>query len=492
MPANWSRDAPDLMIALDRTCGPLALQIQEQLRVAIREGRLVAGERLPSTRRLADHLGVSRGTVVEVYEQLVAEGYVDSAVGSGTRVARIPGAQRLDRTEGTRPAAPRPKPEIDFEYGIPDLGSVPLRDWVWAVGEATRTLPTARLGDEEPAGSRHLRQVVTAYHRRVRAGCATADDAVVVGGFRQGLAFTLATLARSGIKVLALEDPGPREHDVIARRAGLAVVPIPVDAEGLNVAALRATQARAVLVTPAHQCPTGVALSPSRRRELVSWANEVDGVILEDDYDAEFRYDRQAVGSLQGLDPERVFALGSVSKTIAPTIRIGWVLAPPRYVEALTEAKHLSSRGAPGLDQEALALLVESGRFDRHLRRVRDLYRARRDALAEQVAADFGPDRLQGLAAGCHTVLLLPSDVDEDSVVEAALSLGVRVTGLGHYRLTHTPADPALLLAFGNLSTHQLVRGVHAIAEAVRRSAGPGGGSGASSGSSPRPAAVTP
>ncbi len=146
MPATWSRDAPDLMIALDRTCGPLALQIQEQLRVAIREARLVAGERLPSTRRLVDHLGVSRGTVVEVYEQLVAEGYVDSAVGSGTRVARIPGAQRRDRTEGTPPAAPGPKPEIDFEYGIPDLGSVPLRDWVWAVGEATRTLPTARLG----------------------------------------------------------------------------------------------------------------------------------------------------------------------------------------------------------------------------------------------------------------------------------------------------------------------------------------------------------
>jgi GntR family transcriptional regulator/MocR family aminotransferase len=475
MPADWSRDAPNLMIALDRTGAALTLQIQEHLRVAIREGRLVAGERLPSTRRLAEHLGVSRGTVVEVYEQLVAEGYVDSAVGSGTRVAQTPGAQRRHRTTSPPAAAPRPKPTIDFEYGIPDLGSVPLRDWVWAVGEASRTLPTARLGDEEPAGSRHLREVATAYHCRVRAGCATADDAVVVGGFRQGLAFTLATLARSGIDVVGLEDPGPREHDVIAQRAGLEAVPIPVDAEGLDVAALRATQARAVLVTPAHQCPTGVALSPSRRRELVAWANEVDGVILEDDYDAEFRYDRQAVGSLQGLDPERVFALGSVSKTIAPAIRIGWVLAPPRFLEALTEEKQLSSRGAPGLDQEALALLIESGRFDRHLRRVRDLYRARRDALADTVATVFGADRLQGLAAGCHTVLLLPLHVDEDSVVEAARSQGVRVTGLGHYRLTHTPADPALLLAFGNLSEHQLVHGVHAIAEAVRRSAEPKG-----------------
>jgi GntR family transcriptional regulator/MocR family aminotransferase len=483
MPADWSREAPALMIAVDPTGVPLALQIQDQLRVAIREGRLLGGERLPSTRRLADHLGVSRGTVVEAYEQLVAEGYLDSAVGSGTRVARIPGAERRDRTEAPLAAAARPKAEIDFEYGIPDLGSVPLRDWVWAVGKATRTLPTAGLGDEEPAGSCHLREVLTAYHRRVRAGCATADDAVVVGGFRQGLAFSLATLARSGVEVIALEDPGPREHDVIAGRAGLTVVPVPVDDEGLNVAALRATQARAVLVTPAHQCPTGVALSPSRRRELVAWAHQVDGVILEDDYDAEFRYDRQAVGSLQGLDPERVFALGSVSKTLAPTIRIGWVLAPPRFVELLTEEKQLSSRGAPGLDQEALALLVESGRFDRHLRRVRDLYRARRDALTGEVATVFGPDRLQGLAAGCHAVLLLPSEVDEDAVVEAALSLGVRVTGLRRYRLSATPAEPALLLGFGNLSQHQLVRGVHAIAEAVRRSAAPPKMRGISSGS---------
>src|SRR5690242_13984814 len=205
MPAHWSRDAPDLMIAVDRSGAPLALQLQEQLRVAIREGRLLAGERLPSTRRLAERLGVSRGTVVEVYEQLVAEGYVDSAVGSGTRVARIPGVARRDRGQPAPSASARPRFEIDFEYGIPDLGSVPLRDWVWAVGEATRTLPISGLGDEEPAGSRHLREVVTAYHRRVRAGCATADDAVVVGGFRQGLAFTLATLARSGIDTLALE-----------------------------------------------------------------------------------------------------------------------------------------------------------------------------------------------------------------------------------------------------------------------------------------------
>jgi GntR family transcriptional regulator/MocR family aminotransferase len=227
-----------------------------------------------------------------------------------------------------------------------------------------------------------------------------------------------------------------------------------------------------VLVTPAHQCPTGVALSPSRRQQLVSWAHEVDGVILEDDYDAEFRYDRHPIGSLQGLDAERVIALGSVSKTLAPAIKLGWLLLPPRFVPAVIEEKRLGSRGAPALDQEALALLMESGRFDRHLRRVKELYRARRDVLAAEVAATFGADRLQGLAAGCHALLRLPDGVSEVAVEEAARSLSVNVTGLSRYRLAGGDAShaPGLVLGFGNVTEHQIHRGVRALAEAVRLS----------------------
>jgi GntR family transcriptional regulator/MocR family aminotransferase len=290
------------------------------------------------------------------------------------------------------------------------------------------------------------------------------------------LAFALATLAQDGFQRIALEDPGPREHDVIARRAGLDAVPVPVDDHGLDVDRLAETGARAVLVTPAHQCPTGVALSPSRRRDLVAWADEVDGVILEDDYDAEFRYDRQPVGSLQGLNPARVIALGSVSKTLAPAIRLGWVLAPARFVATIVEEKRLSSRGAPGLDQEALALLMETGRFDRHLRRVRDIYRARRDVLAAEVDLAFGPGRLQGLAAGCHALLLLPDGTSESAVVETAATMGVRVNGLGHYRFVAVNADaysdprpPALVLGFGNVSKHQISRGIRKLAKAVDR-----------------------
>jgi GntR family transcriptional regulator/MocR family aminotransferase len=475
MAVEWARGGPDLLVALDHGAGSLGIQIQDQLRAAIRDRRLSAGERLPSTRHLAELLGISRGTVVDVYEQLLAEGYVESAVGSGTRVAAMPSGGSAPRSSGVVGASARPA-EADFEYGIPDLGSVPLTDWCRAVSEAARTLPTAELGNEDPAGSTHLREVVTAYHRRVRSGCAVAEDAVVVSGFRQGLTFALATLPQHGIQRIALEDPGPREHDVIARRAGLDAVPVPVDDQGIDVSFLRKTGARAVLLTPAHQCPTGVALGPSRRRELVAWADEVDGVILEDDYDAEFRYDRQPVGSLQGLNPVRVIALGSVSKTLAPAIRLGWVLAPPRFVAGIVEEQRLSCRGASRLDQEALALFMESGRFDRHVRRVREIYRGRRDVLAAEAELAWGPGRLHGLEAGCHALLSLPDGTSERAVVATAATMGVRVNGLGHYRFVTVDAEaepaprpPALVLGFGNVGERQIRRGIRTLAQAVRQ-----------------------
>jgi len=485
MTVKWSRGGPDLLVTLDRGAGALGIQIGDQLRAAIRQQRLAGRERLPSTRHLAGLLGVSRGTIVDVYEQLIAEGYLDSEIGSGTRVAATPTSTLA--SGGAVDVAPAASGtsrmlEINFEYGIPDLGSVPLADWSWAIAKATKTVRTAELGDEEGAGSHHLREVVTAYHRRVRSGCAIADDAIIVSGFRQGLAFTLATLASNGIHSIALEDPGPRDHKLIARRAGLVPMPVGVDDNGLDVEPLRASGARAVLLTPAHQCPTGVALSAGRRRELIAWADEVDGVILEDDYDAEFRYDRQPVGSLQGLHPDRVIALGSVSKTLAPTFRLGWVLTPRRFRAGILEEKTLSSRGAPGLDQEALALLMETGRFDRHLRQVREIYRARRRVLEIEVDLAFGPGRLTGLAAGCHAVLRLPDARSELTVATEAAALGVRVNPLGAYRFE--PADagagdeepsngypPALVLGFGNVTEDQIRRGIRSIASVARASA---------------------
>jgi len=434
------------------------------------------GERLPSTRQLADQLGVSRGLVVSAYEQLLAEGYVVSTVGSGTRVAS---AFTGDDDQGsTEVLEVRPAPRIDFGYGIPDLRSFPTRDWVWALGDATKAVSAAALGDGTVEGDAHLREVLAGYHRRVRAGCADAANTLVVGGFRQGLNLVLAALVAHGITLIGLEDPGPRDHDQIARRQGMRVCGVAVDAEGVCVDGLRASGARAVLLTPAHQCPTGAVLSAARRQELVQWAHEVDGVILEDDYDAEFRYDRQPVGSLQGLAPDRVVALGSVSKTLAPALRIGWVFTPPRFRDAIRTEQHLTSRGVPQLDQLALARLIETGRFDRHLRRVRDRYRARRDALVLAVAESLEDATITGLDAGHHALLRLPTGVDEHQVVAMAADAGVAVRGLSDYRVV--PDDdarirdwpPALVIGFGNTTTDQIRGGIGLLAELVVAASG--------------------
>ena len=314
--------------------------------------------------------------------------------------------------------------------------------------------------------------MLAAYHRRVRAGTADAEHTVIVNGFRQGLVLALGALARSGVERVGLEDPGPRQHDEIVRRAGMEAMALPVDRAGLDVDALRRSGARAVVVTPAHQCPTGVVMAPERRQALVAWAAEVDGIVLEDDYDAEFRYDRQPVGSLQGLAPERVLALGSLSKTLAPGIRLGWLLVPPALVEPVVREKLMTSRGAPALDQLALATLLESGRYDRHVRRMLDVYRRRRDVLERAVTEHAPGSRLTGLEAGCHAVLELPTGVTEDEVVRAALRRAVRVYGLSRYRVDAPTAGDAevpaaLVLGFGNVSEERIRRGIEVLGAAM-------------------------
>ena len=477
MTVGFSGVVPELALAVDRSADvPLGHQIQEALRRAIRSGRLRSGDRLPSTRQLADQLGVSRGLVVSTYEQLLAEGYVVAAVGSGTRVAGpSTGSSGSLPSEAVEmdPVHPVPAPTTDFGYGVPDLRAFPTRDWLWALGDAVKAMPTADLGDGTAEGDAHLRAVLAGYHRRVRAGCADATNTIVVGGFRQGLTFVLGALGAHGVERVGLEDPGPRDHDQIVRRAGLRVSAVAVDADGVRVDQLRASGARAVLLTPAHQCPTGAVLSPTRRHELLLWAHEVDGVILEDDYDAEFRYDRQPVGSLQGLAPDRVVALGSVSKTLAPALRIGWVFTPPRFRAAIVNEKYLSCRGVPQLDQAALARLIETGRFDRHLRRVRDSYRQRRDALVSAVADSMPGARITGLDAGHHVLLRLPGGVDEEGVVARARAAGIAVRGLSDYRVVSddvAPRDPvpaALVVGFGNVSTREIREGIGVLGELV-------------------------
>jgi GntR family transcriptional regulator/MocR family aminotransferase len=264
---------------------------------------------------------------------------------------------------------------------------------------------------------------------------------------------------------IAFEDPGDRDTYAIAERAGLEAVPVPVDEHGVDVAALVGTGARAVLVTPAHQAPTGVVLAPERRQALVAWATEVDGLVIEDEYDNEFRYDRQPVGSLEGLAPNRVASIGTVSKTLAPALRLGWIVCPSWLVEAVAHEKRIADRGSPGLDQLALATLIESGRYDRHLRHMRTVYAARRAALVEALAAHAPDIALTGLAAGFHAVAHLPDGREERAVVSAARDRSVGLYGMSRYRADAAIHPPRLVLGFGNLSVSAITRGVAAIAD---------------------------
>jgi GntR family transcriptional regulator/MocR family aminotransferase len=471
MAIQWSGLGPELLLQLDRGCGqPLRSQLEAGLRDAIRSGRLQGGERLPSSRELARELGVSRGLVQECYNQLLAEGYLTSRVGSATRLAA--GARPAPARPSTAPVPPPPL-IADFRSGVPDLASFPRADWAWAAREACLRVVTPDLDYGDPRGSAVLRRVVAAYLRRVRAAAADHEHIVVCTGFAQGLGLVLRVLSQLGVRRAALEDPGYGDLAVSdsargARAAGVDVVPVPVDELGLDVAALEASGARAVVVTPAHQSPTGVVLAAKRRHALLEWAARNDGFVIEDDYDSEFRYDREPVGVLQGLAPDRVFTIGTVSKSLAPAVRLGWVLVPPALAGAVAAEKRVSDRGSSGLDQLAVAALLESGRYDRHLRRMRAVYGRRRGVLIDSLARHAPGVRLTGLAAGFHAVAHLPESADEQAVVAAARQRSVGLYGMGPQRSTTVAAPPQLVLGFGNVSERAVESGIAAVADLLR------------------------
>jgi GntR family transcriptional regulator/MocR family aminotransferase len=462
---EWSSSGPELLIQLDRDAPtPLRTQIEGQLRAAIQTGRLAAGEPIPSSRALAAYLGVSRGVIQECYAQLQAEGYLTSRGGSATRVAQAALGPRPAPTSA--PATP-PAPRLiaDFACGVPDLGLAPRADWAWAMREACRTAPNTAFDYGDPRGDPALRDVLAAYLRRVRAVDAHADQIIICAGFQQGLAIVLRSLARAGLTSVACEDPGSiGTVTAAAAAAGARTVPIAVDELGIDVDALAASGARVAVLTPAHQWPTGVVLAAERRHRLLAWARDHDAVIVEDDYDAEFRYDREPVGSLQGLAPDRVVALGTVSKSLAPTLRLGWAVVPVALADQVSAAKQVADRGTPGLDQRALAALIESGRYDRHLRRMRAEYAKRRDILVESLATHALHVRLTGLAAGFHAVAHLPGSADEQDVVARARELGVGICGMSAYRSTHDTRPPQLVIGFGNTSQRAIRAGIGALA----------------------------
>ena len=474
MAIQWAGLGPELLLRLNRDGGrPLRAQLETGLREAIRSGRLGGGERLPSSRQLADELGVSRGLVQECYGQLLAEGYLTSRTGSATRVAT--GAFPAPQEPVRRPAPARLI--ADFRPGVPDLASFPRADWAWAMREACRGVATADLDYGDPRGSAALRQVLASYLRRVRAAAADQERIVVSTGFAQGLNLVLRALAETGVQCVAFEDPGYTGAEITevlrgSGAVGLRGVPVPVDESGVDVAALAASGAQVVVLTPAHQAPTGVVLTAQRRHALVDWACGNDAFIVEDDYDSEFRYDREPVGVLQGLAPERVFMIGTASKAPAPAVRLGWVLAPAALTEAVAVHKEISDRGSSTLDQLALAAMLESGRYDRHLRRMRTVYAGRRTVLIEALARHAPGVRLTGLAAGFHAVAHLPpgATAGEQELVAAARERSVGLTAMNDYRyaMDHVAAAPQLVMGFGNLTERAVKTGIATITDLLQ------------------------
>ncbi|SEU28102.1 MocR-like pyridoxine biosynthesis transcription factor PdxR [Nonomuraea wenchangensis] len=452
----------DLLIQINREKGGIAGQIAAELRDAIRGGRLAPGTRLPATRDLAADLQVSRGAVVEAYEQLVAEGFLTSRVGAGTRVA-----PRTPTAPGAPPASARRDPGSTGVCGgyyghrptSPDLAHFPRQGWLAAVRHVLTTVPSDALDYGDPGGVPELREELAGYLCRVRAADVRPENLVVVGGVAQGLSLVLHVLSRECDLSLAVEDPTSINQVPLLRRAGARLVPVPVDEEGLDVRRLAGEAA--ALVTPAHQFPTGVVLSPSRRAALVEWAHAGGRLVLEDDYDAEFRFDRDPVGCLQGLAPDRVVLSGSVSKALAPGLRLGWVAAPPELAGAIRRARGELDLGSPVVDQYALAHFLRTGGYDRHLRRMRREYRRRRDALAAALSEELPRVRVKGIEAGLHMYLELPDGWTEQEVVRAARELGLSAEPVGPMREFAGP--PAVVVGFARLPAHQAAEVVHGL-----------------------------
>lgn len=465
MPIEWAGLGPELLLRLKRNAPePLRTQLERELREAIRTGRLVPGERLPSSRRLARELGLSRGTVLECYSQLRAEGYLVTQGGAATYVSAA--AQAPPDTLVA--AAPSSRLAVEFIPGRPDLTSFPRHDWLWALRGALRAATPDAYGYSDPRGVEQLRILLAAYLRRVRGAIADPQRIVICSGITQALTLLVRVLADEGARAIAFEDPGHPEQLAAARRTGITALPVPVDGHGIDIDALATTDARAVVVTPAHQSPTGVVLAPKRRHALTEWAAGSGATIIENDYDAEFRYDREPIGALQGLAPNQVALLGTVSKSLAPALRLGWILCPPGLTERLIDEKAADDRGTSALDQLALTHLIESGRYDKHLRQMRSVYARKRQALIDALETHTPEVRLSGLAAGIHAVAHLPHGLDEQAVVDGARERSIGLRGMSHYRADGATTPPQLVLGFGDLTPETITGGIAALTDLLR------------------------
>src|SRR5215470_7159616 len=439
-----------LDLHLELTGSRVRASLERALREAASSGRLLPGTRLPSSRALAADLGIARNTVADCYGQLIAEGWLEARHGSGTWVAER--SAPAPATPAAPAAARARRTPYDLRTGVPDVSAFPRSGWLAAARKALLAAPGEALGYTDPRGLPELRAALAGYLSRARGVAVSPDRVVVCAGFAQGLELLCEALRTGGATALAVEEYGYRRHWRIAKEKGLALRPLPLDAGGAVLTGLDGAQA--MLLTPTHQFPLGVPLESARRRRAVAWAASTGGLIIEDDYDGELRYDRPAVGALQALAPERVAYIGTASKSLAPGLRLGWLVLPAHLVEQVAGAKGAMGRLSSSLDQLTLAEYIGSGAYDRQVRRVRLAYRRRRDRLVTALRRQAPQVRVTGIAAGLHALLQLPPGQREEDLVARAARHGLAVGGLGEYSMGSHHAGPALVVGYATPPPH--------------------------------------
>ncbi|MFG2056948.1 PLP-dependent aminotransferase family protein [Micromonospora sp. NPDC048930] len=447
---DWADFGVDLHLELDASGGRRA-GLERALRDAIRDGRLPPSTRLPATRALAAELGLSRGTVSAAYDQLVAEGWLVARIGAGTAVSPLRRA-----APASAPPPPGPAPfRYDLRPGSPDVGLFPVTAWLRATRRALSVAPAEAYGYGDPRGRPELRAALAGYLGRARGVLADPARIVVTTGYVQALVLLTTVLRESGTPAVAMEDPGLAFHRDVVHRHGGTVLPLPVDERGARTDLLgtgHLAGVGAAVVTPAHQYPTGVTLHPSRRHALTDWARAGGGLVVEDDYDGEFRYDRQPVGAVQGTAPEQVAYVGTAAKTLGPALRLAWLVLPARLVDPVVDVKRHLDLHTETVGQLALADLIATHGYDRQVRTVRRRYRQRRDLLLARVG---GRSTLDGVSAGLHATVHLPPDGPaEAAVLAAAAAQGLALTGLAAHH--HEPAEqpPGLVIGYARPPAH--------------------------------------
>jgi GntR family transcriptional regulator/MocR family aminotransferase len=457
----------DLHLEFDRSAGFPGRSLESALRESIRTGRLRGGSRLPGSRSLATDLGLARGTAVQAYAQLVAEGWLVPVPGSGTRVADVPHEPPGSARDPATAAAAGPV--IEMRPGIPDLGSFPRTAWAAGVRRALATASHGALDYPEPVGLPALRTAVAGYLARTRGVLCGPDAVVITAGFTQGLALMARALHRRGVRAIATENPGLAHHRTVLRAAGLTVTPLTVGPGGADP---QDVAGRAALLTPAHQHPTGVVLAPEYRYRFIGWARRHDAYLIEDDYDGEFRYGQRPVGAMQALSPERIVYAGSTSKSLAPGVRLGWFVVPEPLRRDLATVIAEAGAAVSAVDQLAMADLLTRGDYDRHIRRMRRTYRRRRAELADRLA-EVTTTPLEGIAAGMHALLPLASAAQERRLIRAGRRQGLHLTGLHGSGYWHDPADErqaaALILGYAAPPAHAWQAALTRLGELVRR-----------------------